>query len=178
MDVYNRESGRRTRLGGRMKIVTTRRTDYGIRAAVYLAGQVPDRVTAGTIAAAMGIPQGFLHQVLQALHRGGLVSSVSGRHGGYALARGPEEISVLEIVESLEGSLDTGECALRGGPCHWQDVCAVHEVWSAGRAALADSLRSSTLADVSRADQQLEAGDYQVPADSHRTPCRSAVELP
>jgi Rrf2 family protein len=161
-----------------MKIVTTRRTDYGIRAAVFLAGLAPDRVTAGTIATEMDIPQGFLHQVLQALHRGGLVSSVSGRHGGYALVRDPEEISVLEIVESLEGSLDTGECALRGGPCHWQDVCAVHEVWSAGRAALAASLASSTLADVSRTDKQLEAGSYQVPADSHRAPCRSPAELP
>lgn len=152
-----------------MKIVTTRRSDYGMRAAVCLAGNDPDvLVTAAEISREMEIPQGFLHQVLQSLQRGGLVRSNAGRRGGYALTRSPEDISVLEVLEALEGPLDLGECALRGGPCRWDDVCALHEVWSAGRSAFCDRLASSSLADVARVDEQLKEGRYPVPVDAHR----------
>ena len=70
----------------------------------------------------MAIPVGFLQIVLQDLQHSGLVISRSGPKGGYALGRPPESITVCEVVESLEGPLDAGECALRGGPCHWDDV--------------------------------------------------------
>lgn len=151
-----------------MKIVTTRRSDYGMRAVICLAGTTRDLVTAAEIAEEMEIPQGFLHQVLQELQRGGLIRSTSGRRGGYALTRRPEEISVLEVLEALEGPLGVGECALRGGPCRWDDVCALHEVWSAGRAAFCESLASSSLADVAQVDARLKSGQYAIPADSHR----------
>ncbi len=151
-----------------MKIVTTRRSDYGIRAAVYLADKAPEQAKAGEIAEAMDMPTGFLHQVLQGLQRGGLVNSKPSRNGGYALARRPEDITVLEIIETLEGSLDAGECALRGGPCHWEQVCALHEVWSAGRAAFRETLSSATLEDLARANRELAAGVYEIPPDTHR----------
>ena len=151
-----------------MKIVTTRRSDYGMRAMVCLAGTSLELTTAAEIAKEMEIPQGFLHQVLQELQRGGLVRSASGRGGGYALTRSPEAISVLEVLEALEGSLGLGECALRGGPCRWDDVCALHEVWSAGRAAFCGRLAASSLADVADVDARLREGTYEVPADSHR----------
>ncbi len=151
-----------------MKIVTTRRSDYGIRAALYLADRAPEWAKAGEIAEAMDMPTGFLHQVLQGLKRGGLVNSKRSRYGGYALARRPEDISVLEVIETLEGPLDAGECALRGGPCHWEEVCALHEVWSAGRAAFRESLASATLEDLVRADRALAAGEYEIPPDTHR----------
>lgn len=151
-----------------MKIVTTRRCDYGIRAAMHLADKAPERATAGEIAEAMDMPTGFLHQVLQGLQRGGLVSSLAGRRGGYTLARRPEDISVLEVIETLEGPLDAGECALRGGPCHWEEVCAVHEVWSAARAAFRESLGSATLEDLARTNRQLAAHEYEIPPDTHR----------
>jgi len=151
-----------------MKIVTTRRSDYGIRAAICLAGRVNTQATAAEIASEMDIPKGFLRQVLQALQRDGLVSSLPGRQGGYALTRDPAEISILEIVEALEGQFDIGECALRGGPCHWSDVCALHETWSGSRDAFRQELAASTLAEISAIDQRLTVGDYKIPADSHR----------
>lgn len=161
-----------------MKLTPTRRTDYGIRALIYLAQHPGEPVKALEISDAMKIPQGFLHQVLQALQRSGLVSSRPSRHGGYSLTRTPEHVTVLEVVEALEGPLATSECALRGGPCHWDEVCALHWVWSSARKALSDSLGSATLASVAEDDQALAEGRKSVPADSHRHPQHAAKAVP
>jgi Rrf2 family protein len=151
-----------------VKLVPTNRTDYGLRALIYLAGAKGPWTKAAEIATAMAIPTGFLQLVLQELQRSGLVTSRSGPNGGYRLARPAGSISICEIVESLEGPLDTGECALRGGPCHWEDVCALHRVWSEARGALRERLQSANLADVSADDRALADGTATVPADSHR----------
>jgi Rrf2 family protein len=153
-----------------VKLVPTRRTDYGIRALLYLAERPDGRAKADDIAAAMEIPRGFLPQVLQELQRARLVTSRPSRHGGYALARPAEQISILEVVEALEGSFSEQECALRGGPCRWDDVCALHWVWSSAREALASTLAQATLRDVAEDDLALAAGKKRVPANSHRRP--------
>ena len=151
-----------------MKIVPTRRADYGIRALVHLANEAPKQSNATEIAATMKIPKGFLHQVLQDLIRAGLVRSERGRGGGYALVPPADQISILEIVEALEGPLDQGQCALKGGPCHWQEVCALHRVWSAARQALIDRLGEANLREVADDDRALQEGRMETPADSHR----------
>ncbi|MFN8036890.1 MAG: Rrf2 family transcriptional regulator [Acidimicrobiia bacterium] len=167
-----------------MKIVPTRRSDYGIRALVYLAEHEGEHSKAAEIAAAMQIPQGFLHQVLQELQRAALVTSRPSRTGGYALARPAAAISVLDAIEALEGPVEGTECAMRGGPCHWDDVCALHGVWSSARQALADRLASSTIGEVAAADLALAAGSAAAPPDSHRArpssprPTRSAGNTP
>lgn len=151
-----------------MKIVPTRRTDYGIRALIYLASHQDERSKAAAIAEAMDIPAKFLHQVLQELQRGQLVVSRPGRSGGYSLTRDPADISVLDIVEALEGPIRATECALRGGPCHWEDVCALHWVWSSAQQALADQLGSATLAKLADDDRGLASGTKEIPVNSHR----------
>lgn len=153
-----------------MKLTPTNRTDYGIRALIYLANHPGSHEKATEISQAMDIPTGFLQQVLQELQRAHLVNSRSGPTGGYLLARPAEDITVLEIVETLEGPIATSDCALRGGPCRWDDVCAMHWVWSSARQALSDSLRSATLARVAADDRALARGELAVPADSHRLP--------
>ena len=89
---------------------------YGLQAAYDLAlhaGDGPRRVRA--VAADQGIPQQFLEQVLAQLKRALLVRSYRGSHGGYALARAPAQISVLEVLTCLEGPLEWG-----AGP--WSDA--------------------------------------------------------
>ena len=153
-----------------MKLVPTRRTDYGIRALIFLANAEASPLPAGAIGEAMDIPTGFLQQVLRELQQAGLVTSRPGPAGGYALARPAGEITVLQIVEALEGPLRSAECALRGGPCHWDDVCALHWVWSSARDALCDELAGATLARVAADDRALAEGTRATPADSHRRP--------
>ena len=152
-----------------MKIVPTRRTDYAIRSLLCLAKNEGELVTASTIAAEMDIPKGFLHQILPILQRSGLVQSRPGRSGGYSLAVPATAVTVLDIVEATEGSLDSSECALRGGPCHWDEVCALHWVWSGARSAFTKELREATLAQIVAADLGLEEGTRPIPPDAHRT---------
>ena len=156
-----------------MKLVPTRRADYAIRALLFLSGSPGERSKAVDIASAMDIPKGFLHQVLQELQRAHLVRSVSGRSGGYSLARAPEAISLLQVVESIEGPLDNGECALRGGPCHWEEVCALHWVWSSAREAFAGQMAKATIAQVAADDLALAQGKRKAPANAHRRRRRS-----
>ena len=155
-----------------MKLVPTNRTDYGLRALIYLAHARGQWTKAAEIGSAMAIPVGFLQIVLQDLQRSKLVTRVWTERG-YALGRPPESITVCEVVESLEGPLDAGECALRGGPCHWDDVCALHKVWSSARGALRERLQSATIAEVAAEDKALADRTATVPADSHRRKARA-----
>lgn len=159
-----------------MKLVPTRRTDYAIRAMIHLAQQDPAGFAkADEIADAMDVPRSFVPQILQELQRARLVRSRPGRSGGYVLARLPEQISILEIVEALEGGFADVDCALRGGPCRWNDVCALHWVWSEARHALEAKLREATLAKVADDDRALAAGTRKAPPDSHRSGRRRAT---
>lgn len=142
---------------------------------IYLAGYEGDRAKAAEIAEAMDIPTGFLHQVLQELQRSRLVTSRPSRSGGYNLARPPSEITILEIVEALEGPIEAEECALRGGPCHWEDVCALHWVWSAAQQALSEQLGRATLKRVADDDRALETGTKEVPVNAHRKRRKTGV---
>ena len=161
-----------------MKVVPTRRTDYGIRALLHLAMSESERVKAAEIAETMDIPVGFLHQVLQELQRTRFVTSRPGRSGGYSLARPAEDITILEIVEALEGPISAQECVLRGGPCHWEDVCALHWVWSSAQAALAEKLASATLAQIADDDRALAAGSKELPEKPHARPRRTGITKP
>ncbi|GBE25654.1 MAG TPA: Rrf2 family transcriptional regulator [Actinobacteria bacterium] len=156
-----------------MKIVPTRRTDYAIRALVYLARDEGEMVTASTLAEEMTIPKGFLHQILPILQRSGLVASRPGRTGGYVLARPADEVTLLDIVEATEGPLEAAECALKGGPCHWEEVCALHWVWGASKDAFAAELKKATLARIVADDRALAEGTAVIPLNSHRGSSRT-----
>jgi len=151
-----------------MKIVPTRRTDYALRSLIYLAEHSGDRINAAEIAAEMEVPLPILHQVLAELQRAGLVTSLSGPRGGYQIARDPQQLTLLEILETMEGQVTQGECALRGGPCHWDEVCALHPAWSEAREGFAAALAGHTLAEVVEMDMRLREGTAEVPKDSHR----------
>ena len=129
-----------------MRLELTRRADYAVRAMLAL-GQQPEGLLSGArIAAAMAIPPRFVAQVMGDLVQAGLVEARTGRAGGYRLARGLEEISILEIVEAIEGDARQRTCVLRGGPCAVDGFCDVHEIFSAAQDALLLRLSQATLA--------------------------------
>ena len=96
----------------------------------------------------MDIPGRFLPQVLADLGRAGLVEAAPGRAGGYRLARDASAISLLQVIEAVEGDSRRRSCVLRGGPCGRDGFCDVHEVFFAGQDALLSHLARSMLSDL------------------------------
>ena len=140
-----------------MKVSLGKKGDYAVRAAVAMGRlSTGERRKAREIASEMDIPERFLPQIMGLLIRAGLVVSVAGPDGGYALARPPEEISLLEVVEAAEGQLKSDRCVLRGGPCRWDDACAVHPFWFAAQEAMSESLKGTRLSQIARSDERLE----------------------
>ena len=131
-----------------MRLQLTKRADYGIRAMLALARARDERMSAPRIAAAMRIPRHFLPQVMADLARAGLVKSTAGRHGGYRLSRRADGISLLEVVEAVEGDGGQIDCVLSDAPCGRDGRCELHEFFADARQALLARLAAASLADV------------------------------
>jgi Rrf2 family transcriptional regulator, iron-sulfur cluster assembly transcription factor len=144
-----------------MDLALTRRGDYAVRAALCLAQRSGDGgyVKIREVAQIMALPASYTPQVLRLLAEAGLAGARAGRDGGYRLTRPPGEVLLLEVVEAAEGAFTLERCILRGGPCHWEQACAVHAAWAAAVQACRDSLRATTLADLVAADARLQAGE-------------------
>ncbi len=136
------------------------RTDYGVRALYDLAlhyGQ--GTVQSREIANRQSMPEAYLHQVLSALNRGGLIRSVRGPSGGHELARDPSEITLYDAFEVLDGT----EIA----KSHPHQVSAnndpVHDVWHELNAISVEFLRSLTFEDlVVRSKQRIAVPNYSI----------------
>ncbi|MGH2464102.1 MAG: RrF2 family transcriptional regulator [Candidatus Limnocylindrales bacterium] len=134
-----------------MRLELTRRGDYGVRAMLALSAaheDDPDRVTVREIAALMGVPVRILPSVMGRLAKADLVIATEGRAGGYVLARPMSSISLLTIIEAIEGDTRRQRCVLRGGPCGVGAVCTVHAVFARAEDKLRGELAEATLADV------------------------------
>ncbi|MEX0825750.1 MAG: Rrf2 family transcriptional regulator [Acidimicrobiia bacterium] len=140
-----------------MQLKLGKRADYAIRAVLSLARHVEANslTKSRDIAAEMDIPAKYLPQVLATLVRAGLVNSVPGPDGGYRLTKAPEEVTLLDVIEGVEGPLRSAECILRGGPCHWETACALHEPWAKAKEAMLTNLASTNFGDLAAADSTL-----------------------
>jgi Rrf2 family protein len=148
-----------------MELSLGRRADYAIRATLALARHHDARLKSRQIAEEMAIPAGYLAQIMALLVRAGIVASVAGPNGGYSLARPPVTVNLLEVVEAVDGASRSSECVLRGGPCRWDDVCAVHVPWARAQQALLAQLATTSFAEIAVLDQQIEEGRFRLPGD-------------
>ncbi|WP_428568150.1 MAG: RrF2 family transcriptional regulator [Solidesulfovibrio sp. DCME] len=125
----------------------TRAGEYAIRCLLYLS-QHRDRpiISRKEIAEAMDIPAQFLGKVAQQLARAGLIAIRQGAHGGYELVAAPEDITLLSVVESIDGEIFLNDCIHRPDSCDRQAFCSVHLVWERARRQLRDTLAGTTLA--------------------------------
>ncbi|GMR04608.1 MAG: Rrf2 family transcriptional regulator [Thermodesulfobacteriota bacterium] len=131
----------------------SRAAEYAIRGMLYLSGKSGKVNTGiGEIAAGAGAPAPYLAKLFQNLAKKGFVRSVRGPVGGFALARPPEEISLLDIIEAVEGPVFLNDCLIRDGLCSRDKSCPVHGVWREAQYAFLDSLRSSNFKQLAAAD--------------------------
>ncbi|MFQ5966099.1 MAG: RrF2 family transcriptional regulator [Acidimicrobiia bacterium] len=160
-----------------MQVALGRKGDYSVRAVLDLARVADgDRRKAREIATDMDIPQPYVTQILADLVRAKILTALAGPDGGYALAKPPAELSLLEVVEAAEGPILLERCVLRGGPCGWTDVCPIHVAWTRAQGAMIDELRSTTFAELSAADEAIDLGTFEPPAEAppHATPTERA----
>lgn len=127
----------------------SRQADYGIRAMIEVAGLEPGE-TARTkdVAREQEIPLVFLTKIILQLVRAGLLRSYRGANGGIGLARPKEEITLREIVESIEGPIALNRCVLRAGGCPRDKTCPVHKTWVTAQETLVAQLESTRLSDL------------------------------
>lgn len=127
----------------------TRKSDYGLRAMVELAqrrGRLP--VPIAEIASAQSIPDPFTEKIMQVLKRAELIVATQGRGGGYALARPPEEVSVKEIIEALEGPVALVSCLDPTLRCMIEEGCPTSGFWTLINERFERVLGATTLADL------------------------------
>lgn len=129
-----------------MRLELTRRGDYAIRAVIALARHAPEVVGAARLAEETGIPRRFVPQVMTEVVRSGIAEARLGRSGGYRLARPAGSLSVLDVVEAVEGDMGRRTCVLRNAPCGLDGTCDVHGVFMAAQDAFLEDLRRASIA--------------------------------
>jgi len=139
-------------------MIYSRSAEYAIRAFVYLAGVPKDKyVMVKTIAQESGIPSHFLAKILQQLARKGFLRSSKGPTGGFCLSRDPEDITLLEIVDAIDGLADFQRCPSGLDQCNDEAPCGMHDSWKELRSRIIEYLEDTTIADVARALEQKKA---------------------
>ena len=130
-----------------MKLSTKGR--YGIHAMYDLAqfgSETPQPIK--SIAERQNIPEAYLEQLIGQLRRSGLVRSVRGAQGGYLLSRSPSEITVGEVLRTLEGELAVVDCLMEEDACHKACSCPTRVVWKKLRDGLNEIVDGITLQDM------------------------------
>jgi len=121
--------------------------EYSLRAIVWLATHADDPQTTQQIAEATMVPAGYLAKVMQSLGRGGLVTAQRGKHGGFLLAKPPEAVSVLEVINTFEPIQRIRECPL-GIAAHGSQLCPLHKRLDAAMAMIEEAFRATSIAEV------------------------------
>lgn len=127
-----------------MRLEITRRSDLASRALLELAGEGA-QLKSSVLAERVGTTRGFLSQAMTPLVARGWVRSEPGPTGGYRALVDAADVSVLEVIEAVEGATDTGRCVLEDRPCTAAEACALHRPWSSARNHLLAELAGTPL---------------------------------
>jgi Rrf2 family protein len=118
-----------------------------VRAVLFLAGRAEGTLSLiSEISEAQEVPKSYLSKIMQHLVRAGLVKSRRGARGGFYLARKPEEITLREAIEAIEGPIFLNVCLIKKGECHRDEFCPVHHVWKEAQKRLFEVLDGKTMA--------------------------------
>lgn len=124
----------------------TKLTDYATVVLTVLAARPGDVLSATDLAERAGLEATTVSKLLKPLAQAGLVDGLRGVHGGYRLSRDPGAISLIEVVEAMEGPLAITECSQHDSQCQLANHCGVRANWRLINDVIADALRGMTLA--------------------------------
>ncbi len=127
-------------------MLVTREADYAVRTVLYLGKNLDRTISVTEIARAMHIPKSFLAKILQRLVRSDILLSTRGVKGGFRLAKRPTEISLLAVMEAIQGPAGINVCAIDSKKCRLSSTCSVHPVWVDIRKEVEKRLQKQTIA--------------------------------
>lgn len=130
----------------RMQI--TRQADYAVRAVLHLARSGDQRTATSAIAEEQHIPPSFLAKIVSQLSIAGLLHTSRGARGGVTLARDPKDITLLEVIEAIDGPIQLNECVGDSGACIFEDDCPLRPVWCEAQEELVARLKRSNFAEM------------------------------
>ena len=149
----------------------TQKSKYATRALMELAldGCVSPLGVA-EVARRQRIPERFLEQIFGELRRAGILESQRGAHGGYRFATPPEEISVLDVVEILDGEIRPARCSA-GGTCYISDapLCVTSKVWDEARSALEGVFGQYSIAELAESERETRAERVKAERGTRKT---------
>src|SRR5574342_263984 len=127
----------------------TRQADYAVRAVLHLA-QIKngDRAATSIVAKEQHIPPSFLAKIISQLSIAGLLHTSRGARGGVTLAREPKDITLLEVVEAIDGPIQLNECIGPDGNCTFDDDCPIKPVWCDAQEELVNRLKGTNFGDM------------------------------
>src|SRR2546423_8239142 len=138
-------------------------TEYAIRGLAELATRNPTGpVMLDELVRGSDLPRDFLAKVFQKLVRGGVLKSAKGRGGGFSLPRPPHEITLMQIVQAIDGPQTLDQCVVGLERCSDQMPCPQHDLYKPIRQRLKDYLNTSTLADMAASLKAKQAWHDQV----------------
>ncbi len=137
----------------------TQKSKYAVRALMELAlNDCGSPLGVYEIARRQHIPERFLEQIFGELRRANILESRRGAHGGFYFAVPPEEVTILDVVEILDGEVRPARCSA-GGTCYIADapLCATSKVWDEARSALEGVFGRYTIAQIAAEERENRA---------------------
>ena len=132
------------------------KSKYAVRALVELAQNNDGQpIPIGDIANKRDIPLQFLEQLFSSLRKAGILNSHRGVRGGFSFKRLPEDVTVLDVVEVLDGNVAPASCTI-GAECDKFGRCAVKDVWAEAKSSLEGVLAAATIADLADKETLLQ----------------------
>jgi Rrf2 family protein len=127
----------------------TRQADYATRAILYLArNRNGKRVATSQVAKEQKIPSSFLAKIISQLSIAGLLHTSRGAQGGISLARNPEQITLLQVIEAIDGPIQLNVCVGREDVCALEGNCPIQSVWCDVQNELITKLRNTNFAEL------------------------------
>ena len=138
----------------------TRQADYAARAVFYLA-QVGNgmRVSTSQISKEQKIPPSFLAKIISQLSIAGLLHTLRGAHGGVTLAHEPANITLLDVIEAIDGPLQLNICVGGEGDCPFEENCPIQSVWCKAQNELLETLKNTDFAQLVARASAIEPSD-------------------
>jgi Rrf2 family protein len=133
----------------------TRQADYAIRAVLYHSRLgTNQRAATSTEAQEQRNPPSYLAKIISQLSIAGLLHTSRGARGGVSLARDPKDISLLDVVEAIDGPINLNECVGDQAACDFTEECPMHPIWMEAQSTLVTKLRVTKFDQLSNGHKQ------------------------